>query len=122
MPLSLSKSRSMPPCAARSTTLCEVRYSDMTNKELQALSDKKLRAMRWDVATDLTTFMADLAGQIAFLNRHQFAPTAGEQVLLLQTAVAHVHVFANKVDAAFHMQHPMPSEPIKPCRTSSQCM
>jgi len=84
--------------------LC-ARYSDMTNKELQALSDK-LRAMRWDAATDLTTFMADLSGQIAFLNRHQFAPTAGEQVLLLQTAVAHVPVFANKADAAFHMQHP----------------
>ena len=62
--------------------------------------------MRWDAATDLTTFMADLSGQIAILNRHQFAPTAGEQVLLLQTAVAHVQVFANKADAAFHMQRP----------------
>ena len=29
----------------------------------------------------------------------------GEQVLLLQTAVAHVPAFANKADAAFHLQH-----------------
>ena len=81
------------------------RYADMTNKELQALA-AQMRAMRWDSTTDLTTFMADLAGRIAFLQRHQFAPTEGEQVLILQTAVEHVPVFAHKADAAFHMQHP----------------
>ena len=81
-------------------------YSTMTNIELHQLK-QAWEALRWDGSSDLITFLATFQENLQFLAQHHYAPSPGETLITLQTAVQHVPAFAQMANNTFYQMHPL---------------
>ena len=81
-------------------------YSTITNIEIHQLK-QSWEALRWDGSSDLITFLATFQENLQFLAQHHYAPSPGETLVTLQTAVQHVPAFAQMANNMFYQTHPL---------------